>query len=303
MAAAVAPHLQGEAKDLEKNFLEAFSGQSVPSAKALEAVHKVFDAMLREIRQTLESSKKTGSSVARVILTGGGSRVWQLPAYLEEKLGIPCGVLELGQLEGIAKEVPERFSAAYGLALVACDRGKIALDFFPDRRRSAWEDPFTLGVLSLGILLAGAALAGKAWFRAVNLEDRVAVRKAKIQATLERIGLPLGGPLEPRLEKTRRLLGAFHSSERSPLKVLDAVSEAVPVQGGVRFEVLRLDRDRLRIDARADSFVPAEDFEAALREHPGFTEVRLENQKVGGHQVGGGSQFVITSALKSEIFR
>jgi Tfp pilus assembly protein PilN len=101
----------------------------------------------------------------------------------------------------------------------------------------------------------------------------------------------------------QRLLGAFRSSGRSPLKVLDAVSESVPIQGGLRFETFKLDRDTVYIEAKAESFLPAEDFEAALREHPGFEGVELKGQKTGAS--GGspaGSLFVITATLKPEVF-
>lgn len=309
MAAAAAPHLAGSERDLEGSFTRAFLEHGNPGAEAMRAVMAVYDDLAREARQTVTTTQGQGLRVARVVVTGGGARLKHLARYLGEKLGLPAAVLELKGLSGKA-EAPERFSVAYGLSLVASDRGRVPLDFQPERRKATWDDPFVVGILSLGLLLSGVVLAGKLWWRATSLEEQIATQRAKVTAVLERSGVVADGrtgrfpPLAERIERTRKLLSAFQSSGRSPLAVLDAVSEAVPVQGNLQFDLVRLDRSDLRIEAKADSFVPAEDFEANLRANPALLEVKLENQ-VSGYRTGGGqgSQFVVTARIREEAFR
>lgn len=299
MATAAAASLTREGQDLEAAFREAFRpGGNAPLA-ARDAVRRVYTDLGRELGQTLEGIPGKGST--RLLLTGGGARLEGLAAHLGQQLSLTAGILELPELEKVTEGSAERFTVAFGLALVACDRGRVQLDFTPENRRSPWEDPFAVGILSLGVLLAGASLAGKLWLRSVRLEDRIASSRARVQSVLERIGQPDRGPLPPRIAKMRQLLGTFRSSTRSPLRVLDAISEAVPVQGGIRFEVVKLDREQLRIQAQAETFLPAEDFEAALREHPGFLEVELKEQSTGP-RVGNGSAFVLTAKLRPEVF-
>lgn len=304
MATDAAPHLPASGGDLDAAFRAAFMGEGNAPDGARRAVLAVFDDLAREAQQIVASARAAGAGVERLVVTGGGAGVLHLVRYLGEKLGMPAKEL---QLEALAGKVPapERFVAAFGLALVACDREKLRLEFTDDPRPAAWNDPFAAGLVALGVLLASGVIAGRTALRVRGLEGQLRELEARTSTVLAGVGEDkVRGPLGPRIERMRQLLGAFRTSGRSPLKVMDALSEAVPARGEVRFEVVLLEGREVRVEASAESFVPAEDFEAALRAHAGFEDVKLEGQ-TGQYrtQDGSSSRFVVTARVREDAFR
>jgi Tfp pilus assembly PilM family ATPase len=304
MATDAAPHLPAGDGDHDRTFLQAFLGEGRAPDEARRAVLAVYDELAREAQQIVASARSAGAGVERLVVSGGGSSVRHLVQYLGEKLGLPAKELQVEELLGKSR-TPARFAAAYGLALVACDREKLRVDFTDDPRPAYWNDPFAAGLLALGVLLASGVMAGRTAFRIRGLENQLVELGARTSTVLAGAGEDKAqGPLGPRIERMRQLLGAFRTSGRSPLKVMDALSEAVPSRGAVRFEHVLLEGRDVRVEATAESFVPAEDFEAALRAHAGFEEVALE-QQTGQfrQQAGASSRFVVTARVKEDAFR
>ena len=304
MATDAAPHLPGGDGDHDRTFLQAFLGEGQAPDEARRAVLAVFDDLAREALQIVATARAAGAGVERLVVSGGGASVRHLVRYLGEKLGLPAKELQVEALIGKA-DTPARFAAAYGLALVACDREALRLEFTDDARPAYWNDPFAGGLLALGVLLASGVMAGRTAFRIRSLEAQFGELEAKTSTVLAGVGEDkVQGPLAPRIERMRQLLGAFRTSGRSPLKVMDALSEAVPNRGEVRFERVLLEGRDVRVEATAESFVPAEDLEAALRAHAGFEDVKLEGQTGQYRRAAGGtSRFVITARVREDAFR
>lgn len=304
MATDAAPHLPGGDGDHDRTFMAAFLGEGKAPDEAQRAVLAVFDDLAREAEQIVSTARSGGAGVERLVVSGGGASVRHLVQYLGEKLGLPAKELQVEALAGKAA-TPARFAAAYGLALVACDREKLPLELSDDARPAYWNDPFAVGLLALGVLLASGVMAGRTALRIRGLVAQLGELEARTSTVLAGVGEDaMQGPLGPRLERMRKLLGAFRTSGRSPLKVMDALSEAVPNRGEVQFEKVLLEGRDIRVEAAAESFVPAEDFEAALRAHSGFEEVKLEGQ-TGQYRrrAGGSSRFVVTARVKEDAFR
>jgi len=106
--------------------------------KAKEAVTKVIDRLVNEIRRSLDFyiSQPDGMPVDRIVLTGGLSKLPNLQQYFEEKLSIPVEIentITTSALK-LPEEISEDISAyvgAIGMALSGLGYGNIEADFLP----------------------------------------------------------------------------------------------------------------------------------------------------------------------------
>lgn len=285
-------------------FREAFEGAaSTPSEEAQRALLVAFEALSAELARTI-LSLGTARRPARVYLTGGGARLRFLTPFLGNKLQLPVEVLAAPRVAARGVEAPERFSAAFGLALSGAERGKIALRFDEGPLRKVLEDPWVVGVTLAALVLAGLIQAGQLWLASYRLEEEASGLRTRVEAVLETLGLPPGAPLAPAVSRTRKLLDAFRSVERSPSRVLDAIAEAVPVAGKLVLTSISLDGATLVVQGAVDSFAQAEEFAAAVRDHPGFADVTLEQSAQASHVGAGarGNQFTLRAELREDQF-
>lgn len=305
MAAAVATELGAVAAIQDAAFADAFCTKATaPGPAALKKLVPVLDELAGEIQRTL-LGLPPGQQPAALVLAGGGARVRLLPARLAFKLGLPVRRLTLKALPAGDSAPAERFASAYGLALVAAERGRLGLDLNPVARRPPWQDPVVGLTLALAVALAGLLFAGRLWLAARALEAETVELETRAGQTLDGLKLPRGADLAAQLARFGKLEAVFRGTGRSPLKVFDAVSEAMPASESLRLSAFVLDGQDLRIEARADSFLQAEDLEDALKKIPGLAEVVLEQQSGGmaGRGAGGGSQFTLRARIREEAFR
>lgn len=306
MAGATAEALGAGPEEVEASFRRHFleAGGDPPKA-AVEALDAVYADLASELDRTLLTMGAGEDPVTRVVVSGGGARARLLTTSLQARLGKPVEVLALPQVAAHA-EGAERFATAFGLALQAADRGRIDLDLTGLPRESSWQDPVAVAVLGLCLLVSGVGLAGRLWLRAYRLERLTEDARAQVSRNLEAVRPGLdAAAIDRELASRRELLVAFKGANRSPLQVLDALAEALPVGGPLRFQRVLIDGKQVSVEATAPNFLQAQDFEEAVREQGGFAEVRMSEQRSGSGRVApaSGTRFTLEASLTEGFFR
>lgn len=300
----MATDLGPKAEDLWPRFLAEFLDPGTePPAERLAALRPIFQSLETEARRTFESQGGPATSRDRVLLTGIGAHLAGLKDSLGAVLDAKVEVLDVASLKKV--EHAHCFHRAFGLALAASDRRRLEIDFSTLHRPSILEDPIAGGILALGLFLAGGLLSLRMVKETYDYEDSAAKNQAMVQDVLHKVGLSPQKDLKEQISKVRRLLGAFRGASRSPARVMDALSESVPVGGVLRFESVEIRDDTVKVVATAENLLQAGGFEEALRDHPGFEEVRVLQQSSQNNRQDARlqSRFTIEAKLVSEVFR
>ncbi len=311
MAEAVGPHLGVEAEAAGRALLEAFgdSPRRPAPETAQRALLQVFEGLAAEIQRTLLGVvQDPAGEPGRILVSGGGARIRLLTTVLAERLPWKVEVLPVRELANRGLPCPERFATALGLALVAAERGRIGLELGPRRRLPVWQDPWAAGILGLALLLAAAGASGRLWLRAYALETEAEGLGRQTEEVLAKAGRGPQVDLDGETRKLTELLDALRGAGRSPLAILDGITDSMPLAGELRLSRLLIEGSDLRIEGRSESFVQVQELERALVAHPGFHEVRFEDQRSTGSGSGmgtgkGTSTFVLLARIREEGFR
>jgi len=108
--------LDFEKAEKEKNK----NGLKLKNKKAVEALQKRLDLIIKEIRISLDYFKKqNGLEVKELILIGGSSQLKGLDKYFGDSLELP---IQIGSAKSMNKKVPLEYIEAIGLGLRACSK-------------------------------------------------------------------------------------------------------------------------------------------------------------------------------------
>lgn len=123
------------------------ASKSGVDADASEFATAWADRLILDLRKSFDYyiSQPDGMAVDSIVLSGGTSLLRNLPAYIEDKLGIPVEVKT--QIENAALKLPDgvtpeevaQYPIAIGLALSGLGYGQITVDFLPSDLKAIRE--------------------------------------------------------------------------------------------------------------------------------------------------------------------
>jgi hypothetical protein len=146
-------------------------------ARAAETLYLQIATTLAWIKA---QSRQTAANPSRIVLTGGGARLFGLAAYLERRFSVP--VAELDPCEGVAGR-PADHGGIWAMALagaLADSTGAVAPDLTPEGllRQRAWTRELVWPYVAAGLLaVSGALLAWDLSARAGAATDEIKALK------------------------------------------------------------------------------------------------------------------------------
>ena len=294
------PYAQAEAAKHQDGFI-ASAAEPAPSeawARIHEALAPELASLARDLRQTLVACQaKTGITVERVLLVGGGSRLRGISSYLAEQLHLPVSTLGpaedhavLGQrLAGLGARADVAFLAT-GVALEGAS-GRPSFDL----RQGDLSFKADLSYLrAKAVPLAAAALVVVAFAAITAYANLFKLRKAET-ALDKRLALETASAFGKQLtadEVLDRVSPAAGGDGDSPLPrmtawdLLLAFNAALPPRGEVKIDVEDIDIKPGKISVRGTS-APTDTInahngikavEAALKKTKCFADVTSQSQ-------------------------
>lgn len=261
---------------------------SGPQPATSEAWHRVHDVLVteigpwvRELRQTLAACRaKTGATVGRVVLVGGGSRLRGLPDFTAEQLGIPTTGLGADAATLLGPALAARVaatggadSAALALAIVFdLSSGKPSFDLRQGPLAFKVDMSFITGKLTqvavaalVVLLFAGAA--AYAGLRKLRRADKLLTERIAVEST-EYKGKPMS------VSELMSEAGRGGPGEASPLPKMTAfdilleINSKLPARDKITVDITELEIRDGKVSIKASAKKPEEvdAFETALRE-------------------------------------
>jgi type IV pilus assembly protein PilM len=275
----------------------------------------LLDQLVREALRTLQSLVSDSVhpvAPAEIVLIGGSSAIPGLPAYLADRMGIPCRTLTVAPaMPGVGPLADGRaavFATAASLALRASgalrasqlDLRQEEFRYVPDL--SALWPQVQWAALWLGVLLLlwPISLAAELWGshrQAGKLRDRI----AQIHTAVFPDVAPSGEPMQSfmaRYEETKALadhLGVTGSGT-SPLEILRRISSGIPPELAVTLSDLRIEQKSIRARGLAPDAASANQVEQLLRQVEVFQAVTIGDLT---RETSGGFSFNLTIELSS----
>ncbi|MGQ0812505.1 MAG: pilus assembly protein PilM [Nitrospiraceae bacterium] len=263
-------------------------GMSVPQ------VESWLDPLIKDIRVTLhayEASTKT--KIKHCWVSGGGSKLKQLPGFLSNQLELS----PLGPRQGFGADCPRAFSVAFGLALHPNvvrprwrSRSTIAVDFKQVSADAARTDQD--GRRELHLAIAGAVIVGLLGF--VDLYARVTLQQHRVTDLKEAVHAQhmqhFGGAALPgdELDDARRKMAAItkslaliDGSQSHVLPVLAQIVKHVPQGTPLKVRELTIETGQVHLEAETTSFEAIERVKQAFAASPSFHEVTVSDTRVG----------------------
>ena len=257
------------------------SGPQPATSEAWRRVHDVLitevGPWVRELRQTLAACRaKTGATVGRVVLVGGGSRLRGLADFTGEQLGIPTTGLGADAATLLGPKLAETASAdGAALALaIAFDlsSGKPSYDLRQGPLAFKVDMSFItttltqVAVAALVVLLFAGA-AAYAGLRKLRTADKVLTERVAVESTEYR-----GTPMT--VSEVLSESGPGGPGEASPLPKMSAfdimleVNGKLPARDKITVDITDLDirNDKVTIKASAKKPEEIDQFETAMRE-------------------------------------
>jgi general secretion pathway protein L len=307
------------AKRNEAALLPAGQPPASPLVAKLDAtLRAALTPLVRELRQTLASFRAAGkTTVASLLITGGGGRLRGLPAFLEGELGMPVRFLPVDvaaqtrrQVAEVAAEIEEpiteadessSYAQATAIALCAA-RGTKEIDL----RRGPFVYRASFSVLRqkamhLGLLAAGvvAALVLDVGAALTNLgSDRKDLDLQLKNATQELFGQP-----RTDAKAVALLLKKGFKEDLAPIPkatafdLLDQISRRIPNAEKITLDVTELEirPKKTFIKGTVDSASAVDEMAAKLKEIECYEDI----SKGAITEVSGGAkQFTLTIAAK-----
>jgi hypothetical protein len=268
--------------------------------------------LVREIRQTLASSRAASKeTIDAVLITGGTGRLKGLPQFLEAELGMPVRFLAVrssAEMKPVAKaedddgpvvEADESSSYALGTAIaLAASRGGKEIDLRrgPFLYRASFsvlrQKAVHLTVLLVGMLIA-IGLDVSAAFSNLGNERKDLDQQLKT-ATQELLGQP-----NDDAKAVTLLVSKGFKEELAPLPkatafdLLDQISRKVPSDDKIKLDIMELDirPKKTFIKGTVDSAAAVDEIGAKLKEIDCYEDV---SKGAITEVSGGGKQFTIS---------
>ncbi|WP_428568063.1 MAG: PilN domain-containing protein [Solidesulfovibrio sp. DCME] len=214
-------------------------------------------------------------------------------AALEAALSVPAQpVAELPAWPRLADgtPLPDRFAAAYGLALLGRD-GAGSMNFL----RGALTPAMAPGLRRRGLALAGGSLAALAACAVLGLfvtyhrlDTAIAAAQARTAALVEAVA-PDAAPgltLSQKLSVLRGRLATMEEAARgraaasgTTIEILAAIHKALGADNRVRARRIALDDQHATIDATADDYNTVDEVKRRLAATPLFSDVEIKGAK------------------------
>lgn len=169
-----------EAEKIKREQTQVLLGGAPPAAdrykeEACRAIMPTIDRMVAEIRRSLDFyiSQPDGVAVDRLVISGGQSALPNLPAYLEERLGVPVEIAREVHNPRCRSNLPAEtdvtnYLVAMGLALQGLGATCITIDFLPEHLKGWIEFKRKNVQLAIQLAIVGAML-----FMASQVGDRM----------------------------------------------------------------------------------------------------------------------------------
>lgn len=256
-------------------------------------------SLVRDLQITLHGYETTTKTRLRQCwLSGGGSELPDLPAWLAEKLELE--LLDLGAAPGTL--CPPAFAIAYGLA-VKPHRLKLGArlgigqptSLAINLNRVTATTEAVAGTQRRGLWLAAAGLASLLLLGLADLslglflkENRAQESGAILQTRFREQwpGLdPRGGDEVDRaksaLTDVRKTLSYLGGDRPGVLLLLRKLTQQLPKGLALRLNVLTVERGTLQFEAETDSFESVEKVKQGLLAFPGVQDVTVSDTRVG----------------------
>jgi Tfp pilus assembly PilM family ATPase len=285
-----------DAKEREARLVGENESASSSARQASEAVAAGLAPVVRGIVTTLKSLP-AGSSPARLLVTGGLSRIPGLAGHLQERLGIPVELVDLHEALGAVECKPTglgpEYAVALGMALALLRRGSgVALNFRRgDLAYSGDIQIYRSEVTRVAIGLATVILlfiAGSiVRYTQVSAEERQ-INQAFCDASKTIIGREVCDPIAllSMMKGAPDAGGGIVIPQHSATMLLDMMSRTIDTSLDVTFEDLELRVDgRLdepeRVAAKGDAatFQTTEQLVTRMKQHPCVEEAEVTKTK------------------------
>ena len=256
----------------------------------LRSIPKGADGVENEISYTISafSLQKADSQVGKVVLSGGGAKLNNLPDILKEKLGLD--VVQIDSLRGIQCNLDEENirgcgDAAIGLALrgLKCRKTEVSVNF----RKAMGEVSVgrknlirQVSLISIVVLLSFSLVFMRFYRRRTYLSTLERQIEKIVEGTFPGESLGKRSSLETisifrrRVEESKERYSA--SGAFSTLEVLRALSLSIPSSTGVEITDMRLNENLLQLEGETSSFETVEKLRSNLSSSDYFREVRVD---------------------------
>lgn len=295
VTAAIAQHWKLSFADAERaKHSDGFVASSMEPAtsEAWDRVHQVVVTELlpfaRDVRQTLASCRaRTGATVSRVLLVGGGARLRGLASFMTEQLGVQCSLLQPSDIDALAKiddrSAVDSSALTIGMAMDAAT-GRPAMDLrsgvLAQRMDLSYlrSKALPLGIAAGAILTCAIGASYADWYRLKKAEKTLALRVAQESAEYYPDG---------KSRDVATILGASSASGssnaavESPLPKLTAfdilldIADKIPPKDKITLDLTRFEISRDKVDLGGTAKKPEEIdlLVTALREIKCFGEI------------------------------
>jgi hypothetical protein len=307
-----------EQAELGKAQMGFLASANRPAATSVEArvdsiLRPAIQPLLRDLRQTLSSfAARDKAPIDEILLAGGGARVGNLAAFLEDELSIPVRPLvppvearegpdglPLGGLQASADA--DRFVLADAIAETGA-RGTKELDL----RRGEFQYRASLSIVRQRaghLVMLVAAVVATAGIHAMVTLRRVSAEQQVLQARYESAARELFGPTKMEAADVSAALRRSIKEEMivlpkaSAYDLLDAISTKVPAADKVALNIEALDirPKKTTIKGTIDSAAAVDEIVARLKEIDCFEEI---SKGPISEVSGGAKQFSLTIAAK-----
>lgn len=260
------------------------------------ALEEAMDSIVNELKYTIGafSLQEPNAGIEKILLSGGGAKLENLPEFLKERLGIDAAHIDpLKELrhklsEDLVSQVQGCGDVAVGLALrgVKGKAEKVSLNFKGGGlgRAARGKDFVTMAVLISAAVLLGISTVflrlhwGRSHLCGLEREIRTIFaetfpgEKERARSSLEMISL-----LRQRVDDGRsRLNAAGELGTGSMLDMLRELMVSIPDSVSVDITDIRLDGNSIRIEGKADSFKTVEKLLQNLSASGCFEDVRVK---------------------------
>ncbi len=295
VTAAIAQHWKLSFADAERaKHSDGFVASSIEPAtsEAWDRVHQVVVTELmpfaRDVRQTLASCRaRTGATISRALIVGGGARLRGLASFLTEQLGVPCSAMSAADIDALAKiedrSAVDSSALTIGMALDAAS-GRPTMDLRSGVLASRMDLSYLrskalpLGIAMGAVLTCAIGASYADWYRLKKAEKTLALRVAQESAEY----FPDGKSRDvATILGTATNTGTGDAAAESPLPkltgydILLEVSSKIPPKDKITLDLSKIDINRDKIDLGGTAKKP-EEIDAlvtALREIKCFGEI------------------------------
>jgi general secretion pathway protein L len=274
------------AQELKLSFADAqrLKEQGPLDERARTVVHRALQPMLREVRATLKAyAARTHRQVARLVLTGGTSRLEGLPEQLTQDLGLPTELWAAPV--PFAERVPEGAATVAAQAYALALRGQLPNARAPRLNLRRGELAFKghydyLRERAQRLILYAAALVFLFAAFGVVRNSTLSSREQAVDDQLCRLTKQVLGKCDRNYDRALNMLKGKESPgaavpKLSATDVLAELTQRIPQDATVTFDQLLVDPERVTLRGITDSSRQVDRIKDALRGFRCFHEIQV----------------------------